>query len=41
MKHFVALLLLAQGATASAEPVRYRFDPTHTFVHFELSHFGT
>ena len=24
-----------------AEPVRYRFDPTHTFAHFELSHFGT
>ena len=41
MKHFIALLLLALGATASAEPVRYRFDPTHTFVHFELSHFGT
>lgn len=35
------LALLALGATASAEPVRYRFDPTHTFVHFELSHFGT
>ena len=41
MKHVIALLLLALGATASAEPVRYRFDPTHTFVHFELSHFGT
>ena len=41
MKHFMALLWLALGATASAEPVRYRFDPTHTFVHFELSHFGT
>ena len=41
MKHFIPLLLLALGATASAEPVRYRFDPTHTFVHFELSHFGT
>ena len=41
MKHFMALLWLALGATASAEPVRYRFDPTHTFVHFELSHFST
>ena len=24
-----------------AEPVVYRFDPTHTFVNFELLHFGT
>jgi polyisoprenoid-binding protein YceI len=28
-------------AGANAEPVRYRFDPTHTFVTFEISHFGT
>ncbi|HEX6720949.1 MAG TPA: YceI family protein [Burkholderiaceae bacterium] len=41
MKRFIPLALLALGATASAEPVRYRFDPTHTFAHFELSHFGT
>jgi polyisoprenoid-binding protein YceI len=41
VKRFIPLVLLAIGATASAEPVRYRFDPTHTFVHFELSHFGT
>jgi polyisoprenoid-binding protein YceI len=37
----MGLLLLALGASASAESVRYRFDPTHTFAHFELSHFGT
>ncbi len=34
-----ALLLVAGGPRA--EPVRYRFDPTHTFVTFELLHFGT
>ncbi|HSB25217.1 MAG TPA: YceI family protein [Burkholderiaceae bacterium] len=37
----LALALTALAATARAEPVRYRFDPTHTFVHFELQHFGT
>jgi polyisoprenoid-binding protein YceI len=36
-----ALALAGHAAVARAEPVRYRFDPTHTFVHFELSHFGT
>jgi polyisoprenoid-binding protein YceI len=44
MKRFAAIALLAVGACAQnahAEPVRYRFDPTHTFAHFELSHFGT
>jgi len=33
-------LLLAAGQ-ASAAPVDYRFDPTHSFVTFELLHFGT
>jgi polyisoprenoid-binding protein YceI len=38
----IALLLaLVSAPAAHAEPVRYRFDPTHTFAHFELSHFGT
>jgi polyisoprenoid-binding protein YceI len=37
----VAVLLTTMAAAAHAEPVRYRFDPTHTFVHFELQHFGT
>jgi polyisoprenoid-binding protein YceI len=36
-----AVLLTTMAAAAHAEPVRYRFDPTHTFVHFELQHFGT
>ena len=41
MKRSIPLALLALAASAQAEPVRYRFDPTHTFVHFELTHFGT
>jgi polyisoprenoid-binding protein YceI len=28
-------------ATSVAAPVRYRLDPDHTFVHFEVMHFGT
>jgi polyisoprenoid-binding protein YceI len=36
---FALITLIA--LSAQAEPARYRFDPTHTFVHFELSHFGT
>jgi polyisoprenoid-binding protein YceI len=35
------LALAALAGVARAEPVRYRFDPTHTFVSFELVHFGT
>ncbi|HVO09099.1 MAG TPA: YceI family protein [Burkholderiaceae bacterium] len=38
---WAAALLTTMAAAAHAEPVRYRFDPTHTFVHFELQHFGT
>ena len=44
MRRFGAVALLVFGACvphAQAEPARYRLDPTHTFVHFELSHFGT
>jgi polyisoprenoid-binding protein YceI len=44
MNRIAAIALLAVGGcvqSAHAEPVRYRFDPTHTFAHFELSHFGT
>lgn len=39
----IALLTaaLAAAAGARAEPVRYRLDPTHSFVHFEVLHFGT
>lgn len=36
----VAAVALAPGS-AAAETVRYRFDPTHTFVTFEVLHFGT
>lgn len=35
------LALLAAAGGARAEPVTYRFDPTHTFVGFEVLHFGT
>ncbi len=39
----VSGLLLALGfqAGASAQSVRYNLDPTHTFVTFEVTHFGT
>jgi len=36
-----ALALAVHVGAARAEAVRYRFDPTHTFVNFELVHFGT
>ena len=35
-------LLLALAATgAGAQPVAYVLDPAHSFVHFEVLHFGT
>jgi polyisoprenoid-binding protein YceI len=36
-----AAVLLAAGLPAHAEPATYAIDPTHTFVTFEMSHFGT
>lgn len=36
-----SLALCALSGGAQADPVLYRFDPTHTFVSFELLHFGT
>lgn len=36
----VAAALVA-AAPLRAAPVEYRFDPSHTFVHFEVRHFGT
>jgi polyisoprenoid-binding protein YceI len=37
-----ALAAAVVAATAvRAAPVEYRFDPSHTFVHFEVRHFGT
>ncbi len=35
------LLSLALSAAAQAEPVIYVLDPQHSFVHFEVLHFGT
>ena len=37
------LAAAAAGAAlaAGAQPVGYRLDPTHSFVHFEVMHFGT
>jgi polyisoprenoid-binding protein YceI len=40
MRRLVALLLLATGS-AWAQPVVYRLDPRHSFVHFEVMHFAT
>jgi polyisoprenoid-binding protein YceI len=31
----------AATPAARSEPVEYGFDPSHTFVHFEVRHFGT
>jgi polyisoprenoid-binding protein YceI len=36
-----AALTIALAAPAAAQPVTYVFDPQHSFVHFELLHFGT
>ena len=43
MKTFVAAAaagLLATGAALASSPI-YTIEPTHTFVNFEISHFGT
>ena len=37
----LALCLLALAVPARAEPALYRLDPQHSFVYFELLHFGT
>ncbi len=37
----LAAALLAASLTAQAEPATYAIDPTHTFVTFEIPHFGT
>ena len=34
-------LLVLPGAAARAELVPYTLDPEHSFVHFEVQHFGT
>ena len=38
--HALTLTLAAAGPTAAA-PAVYLLDPEHTFVHFEVQHFGT
>lgn len=37
----VAAAALAAAPGAGAQPVPYRLDPSHSFVHFEVLHFGT
>ena len=37
----IGLAVAGLGASAQAEPVAYKLDPTHSFVHFEVLHFGT
>ncbi|MDZ7591311.1 MAG: YceI family protein [Rubrivivax sp.] len=36
-----ALLLTCAAMTAGAQPAAYVLDPAHSFVHFEVLHFGT
>lgn len=38
---FAMLALLLSADAALAQPVAYRLDPTHSFVHFEVLHFDT
>ncbi len=37
----LGLIALLGAAPASAEPVAYAFDPSHSFVNFEILHFDT
>ena len=37
----IAAALATTGLAAQAESATYTIDPTHTFVTFEISHFGT
>lgn len=39
--HALWLGLVLIGGPAAAEPVTYRLDPEHSFIHFEVLHFGT
>jgi polyisoprenoid-binding protein YceI len=40
-RQLAAALVLAAATAARAEPVVYAIDPQHSFVHFEVLHFGT
>jgi polyisoprenoid-binding protein YceI len=41
LRQLAAALALASALTASAAPQRYEVEPLHTFVTFEVLHFGT
>jgi polyisoprenoid-binding protein YceI len=41
MKLLPIVLALAAPLLARAEPAVYRLDPEHSFVYFEVLHFGT
>ncbi|MCV2367519.1 YceI family protein [Roseateles oligotrophus] len=42
MKHFILTAALSVAATLSqAAPASYAIDPSHTFVTYEIGHFGT
>mgnify|MGYP003705218389 CR=1 FL=1 len=41
MKTAATLALLAAAGLAQAEPATYTIEPTHTFVTYEIQHFGT
>jgi len=40
-KAFFAAALLAAATLSQAAPATYAIDPTHTFVTYEIGHFGT
>lgn len=40
-RRLAALALLLGPALAAAEPATFDLDPAHSFVHFEVLHFGT
>lgn len=40
-KELFVFALLAAAGSAQAQSATYAIDPTHTFVNFEASHFGT
>jgi polyisoprenoid-binding protein YceI len=41
MRFGLALLLCVAGSAASGAPAAYMLDPVHSFIHFEVMHFGT
>ncbi len=40
-RHAAAALVLGWAALSGAAAAEYRLDPDHSFVHFEVLHFGT